>query len=326
MLKLIRNKIGEKACLHKELSRLDSKFKEHFLAHSKRHRYLTIGDGHWRFNHDYFKRSLIGDRYLTSQAISRELAQIKSQPAKLEAEKRKIIDRFKLSQKAVDLTGFLAEVGHLRLACRVRAIIPSIWAWINVNSKLLKRSKLTSDAIDLEWLSPEEFQSFRHTNNEQLLKTAHKRRATRRFLILLESDQLHFYYGKQAKDIFLKLKPKSVVKNKQTQLQGVIAKSGFVKGRACVYKWGDDIDKKLKQMDKHDILITGQTRPTMMALISKARAIVTDEGGITSHAAIVARELNIPCLLNTVDGTDFFKDGDLVEVDANAGLVRRVKK
>ena len=60
--------------------------------------------------------------------------------------------------------------------------------------------------------------------------------------------------------------------------------------------------------------------------MKKAAAIVTDEGGITSHAAIVAREVGIPCVIGAKIATKALKDGDLVEVDADKGIVRIIKK
>ena len=59
--------------------------------------------------------------------------------------------------------------------------------------------------------------------------------------------------------------------------------------------------------------------------LAKAITIVTDEGGLTSHAAIVSRELGIPCILGTKVATKVLKDGDLVEVDAEKGVVRKIK-
>jgi pyruvate,water dikinase len=53
----------------------------------------------------------------------------------------------------------------------------------------------------------------------------------------------------------------------------------------------------------------------------KASAIITDQGGILSHAAIVARELKIPCIVGTVDATKKLKNGQIVTVDANKGVV-----
>jgi len=68
------------------------------------------------------------------------------------------------------------------------------------------------------------------------------------------------------------------------------------------------------------------TRPEFVPLMKKAAAIITDEGGITSHAAIISREMNIPCIIGTKIATKIFKDGDLVEVDADKGIVKILKK
>jgi pyruvate,water dikinase len=59
--------------------------------------------------------------------------------------------------------------------------------------------------------------------------------------------------------------------------------------------------------------------------MKKAAAIETDVGGITSHAAIVSRELQIPCVIGTGNATKIIKDGDRVEVDANNGFVKLLK-
>lgn len=68
------------------------------------------------------------------------------------------------------------------------------------------------------------------------------------------------------------------------------------------------------------------TRPDYASIFGKASAIITDEGGITSHVAIVSRELGIPCIIGTKFATKALKDNDLVEVDANKGIVRRLLK
>jgi pyruvate,water dikinase len=69
-------------------------------------------------------------------------------------------------------------------------------------------------------------------------------------------------------------------------------------------------------------LVTGMTRPEFVPLMKKASAIVTDEWWITCHAAIVSRELWIPCVIWTKIATQVLKDWDLVEVDADNWIVR----
>ena len=76
------------------------------------------------------------------------------------------------------------------------------------------------------------------------------------------------------------------------------------------------------EFNQGDILFVTTSNPTLMPLIRKSGAIVSDEGGIMCHAAIVSRELKIPCIIGTKFGTHNFKDGDIVEVDADKGMVK----
>ena len=74
-----------------------------------------------------------------------------------------------------------------------------------------------------------------------------------------------------------------------------------------------------------DILVAGMTRPDYLSLMKQASAFVTDGGGILCHAAIVAREMKKPCVIVTQIATKVLRDGDMVEVDAEKGLVRIIK-
>jgi phosphohistidine swiveling domain-containing protein len=74
------------------------------------------------------------------------------------------------------------------------------------------------------------------------------------------------------------------------------------------------------------ILVAAMTIPDYLPAMKRACALVTDEGGITCHAAIIARELKKPCIISTKIATRVLKDGDLVEVDANKGIVKVLEK
>lgn len=75
-----------------------------------------------------------------------------------------------------------------------------------------------------------------------------------------------------------------------------------------------------------DILVCDMTSPDFLPLMQKAAAIITDRGGILSHAAIVCRELGTPCVVGTGDATTVLRNGDTVEVDAENGVVRKVER
>ncbi len=79
------------------------------------------------------------------------------------------------------------------------------------------------------------------------------------------------------------------------------------------------------EFQKGEILVTGLTRPEYIPLMKKAVGIITDEGGITCHAAIVSRELGLPCIVGTKIATKVLKDGDLVEINADKGIVKILK-
>ncbi len=78
-------------------------------------------------------------------------------------------------------------------------------------------------------------------------------------------------------------------------------------------------------MTPGEVLVTTMTTPSLMLAVEKAGAIVTDEGGMLCHAAIVSREFDIPCVIGTETATHILKDDNLVNVNANAGLVEIVE-
>ncbi|MBR9706668.1 phosphoenolpyruvate synthase, partial [Candidatus Pacearchaeota archaeon] len=102
------------------------------------------------------------------------------------------------------------------------------------------------------------------------------------------------------------------------EINGSCACKGKVKGkvRLILYK------RDLVNFKKNEILVTEMTSPEFVPAMKKACAIITDEGGITCHAAIVSRELNIPCIIGTRVGTKVLHDGQMIEVDADLGIVR----
>ena len=100
-----------------------------------------------------------------------------------------------------------------------------------------------------------------------------------------------------------------------------MASRGFARGHAKILKSAANLDK----VKRGDILVAPMTIPDMVPAMEKAAAFVTDEGGILCHAAIVSREMKKPCIIGTKIATKALKDGDLVEVDADNGVVRIIK-
>ncbi len=104
------------------------------------------------------------------------------------------------------------------------------------------------------------------------------------------------------------------------ELKGQCACLGKVQGAVKIILSAADMPK----MRPGDVLVAIATNPDVVPAMRKAGAIVTEQGGVTCHAAIVSRELGIPCLIGIKHATRFFRDGDFVEVDASSGMIRRI--
>jgi pyruvate, water dikinase len=117
--------------------------------------------------------------------------------------------------------------------------------------------------------------------------------------------------------------PKMEDTKAQEQLKVVVrgisaGRRGYGIGKAKVVLNLDDANRDMK---KGDILVTGMTDPDFVPFMKMASAIVTDKGGITSHAAIVSRELNIPCVVGTETATQVMKTGQEYTVDSRNGVI-----
>ena len=294
---------------------------EHFL----KHKYLTIGDGLWAYDKDYFFKNLEIDKKLSLPEIDAAIAQISAAEQDVISDKKQLIDEFQLSRSLVDTLTFLSDLGHIRFIYRTKGMIPMIKTMVDLESIPIAKLGLLEDPLAFSWLLPTEFEQLTSGELPPDIKTAliERKGPQGEFLILVQDGKESIHYNDEARAIFDELQPK-IVRAETDVLTGNAAVRGKVRGRVCVYKWDDDLAQKLKVIAQYPILVAGQTRPSMMPLIKKAAAIITDEGGTTSHAAIVARELGIPSIINTVHATDIFKDGDFVEVDADNGLIRKL--
>lgn len=101
-------------------------------------------------------------------------------------------------------------------------------------------------------------------------------------------------------------------------VEGLGASPGQQSGEVCLVNQIDETDR----VSSGDILVTEVTTPDMVPAMQRAEAVITDEGGMTSHAAIVSRELGVPAIVGTTRATDTLENGDIVTVDADKGVVR----
>ncbi len=175
--------------------------------------------------------------------------------------------------------------------------------------KLLKEIalRLNLKLEDIAWFTPKEIAQALKTNNMPDFNS-------RKSNFVLEVID-----GKPTVTVKKKLEKKQKEKIIKS-FKGTIACLGKAKGKVKIIKTNDDIAK----FKKGEVLVASMTRPDMIMAIRKTKAIVTDEGGVTCHAAIVSREFKIPCIIGTKIATKVLKNGNLIEVNANAGVVRKL--
>jgi pyruvate,water dikinase len=101
-------------------------------------------------------------------------------------------------------------------------------------------------------------------------------------------------------------------------LEGIAASTGIATGKV---KLADG-----PSFNEGDVLVTRLTNPTMIMMMSKASAIITDVGGLTSHPAIVSREMGTPCVVSTKVATTTLKDGMMVRVDGTNGKIYLIEE
>jgi len=104
-------------------------------------------------------------------------------------------------------------------------------------------------------------------------------------------------------------------------LEGLAASPGIASGKIKIVEEMSDLSK----IKKGDILVTKMTNPDMVVTMQRSSAIITEEGGLTAHAAIVSREMGIPCIVGTQEATTLLKDGETITIDGYNGKIYRGK-
>jgi pyruvate,water dikinase len=144
----------------------------------------------------------------------------------------------------------------------------------------------------------------------------------RLFAVFWERGEGKILFGGEAQKLINEhqelIEPFNSAKNRPGKLRGQVAyKGGLVRSVARILKTSRDV----KRVNKGEIIVVSMTTPEFIMAMEKAAAFVTDEGGITCHAAIIAREMQKPCIIGTKEATMVIEDGSTIEVDTEKGLV-----
>ncbi|MFH1440376.1 MAG: PEP-utilizing enzyme [Candidatus Woesearchaeota archaeon] len=268
----------------------------------------------WPVDHFYEKLLNIAFSSRTPQEI---LGEIKEKYERLKELKQVYIKEYdidKKHQKIIKVAqGFMYSKPY-----RKERFTHSFYYIYKIYREICRRFGYTLD--ESRWMLYEE--------RKQLLLKGEKadkkilKRRNKGCVMISKDGRTTIIYDKEADDIIDQIEIPEVAED-INEIKGMIACQGRVNGKVRLIFSSED----MKKMKKGDILVAPATNPDVVPAMKKASAIVTDAGGVTSHAAIISRELGVPCIIGTKTATKILKDGDLVEVDAEKeGIVRIIER
>ncbi|MFC1687149.1 PEP-utilizing enzyme [Patescibacteria group bacterium] len=272
-------------------------------AHSKKYFYISNNYARGKY--------LIGKDFLS--LIKKEINK-KDQKAGLKSKapisKTELIKKYQLSHWHKTLLSVMEEFFYIQDTRKKHVLISNYY-----QQRFLDEAQRRT-MIPMSLLAYTVFPEYKSVLQSSININELKKR--KEFCLCVQTKKAYtIYTDSQARNVlkFLQDDQESI-----KDITGIVASSGKVNGRVrIIMKIHDMIN-----MEEGDVLVSSMTRPEMLPAMKKASAIVTDEGGLTCHAAIVAREMRIPCIIGTKIATHALKDGDMVEVDAQVGTVKKL--
>ena len=262
----------------------------------------------------FFSNIIDITKTLSAGQIEQKIHFLENYEEEVKSKKKRILSHLQLNKADAATLETLSRMAWMHDTRKKCNLMGSYW----INQFLLKVSQEKKISHELlQFTFPREFIAYLKTGKLDQLLLRERMKGCVAINTSVGDDVL--VYGKEFQD--LKKKILDADEGKEiTDLRGTTASYGKVQGKVKV------ITNPAKQtLQQGEILVAPMTRPEYVPLMKKAAAIVTDEGGITSHAAIISRELGVPCIVGTRIATKVLKDGMMVEVNANHALVKIIK-
>lgn len=298
-------KIIIKANKSKEKSALKKLLKNHWQKYT----WMTYGWTGPALDYDYFSGNL--KLALKNWKILKDLKTRKTERNILLKKQKNILRRLDKNERKLALLLRTLLEGKAK---RIDAHSLTFFIADKINSEIARRTFLSLNQLRV--VPPFEIKKVFNKN------IADRLNKEREFVVYWfeKNKGVKKFVGGEGRNKFKYVLNKVPKVKKTDELKGELAYPGHIKGKVKVVLNQDDF----KKFKKGEILVTRVTDPSYVPIMKIAKAIITDIGGITCHAAIVARELKKPCIIGTKIATQVFKNGDLVEVDVNKGVVRRL--
>jgi phosphoenolpyruvate synthase/pyruvate phosphate dikinase len=246
--------------------------------------------------------------------IKKKIDDIKESQLKMASQQKDLLDELKTTpeEKLIfDTARTFMEMKNYRMLVRHQVH----YNCDRIFTELSKRKSLSIDHFRA--MNVEEIEEFVKIGK----KPENLNLRLKRFGVIYKDSKIFYLYGEDIDKYIKEHIEEEKIKDIE-RFHGQAACLGRVVGNAKIVNKVEDMAK----VNKGDILVSIQTMPDLVPAMEKAAGFVTDTGGITCHAAIVAREMNKPCITGTKIATKIIKDGDLIEINAQHGTVRILKR
>lgn len=288
----------------------------------KRHaqRYFWILNSYYEtrvLDENYFKQ-VITEKWTEMQKIRQTMRHMRAYPQETIAKKKVLIKKYKLGKEVQRYAAIVNEFMCFQDERKKYNWIAN--HYVDLFCREFARRKEIRDFYDVKYLTPEEIMR-NYTYLGDLVPLAHARRILSVAVYYDTTPACHeSFSGEQAQLIEKELFLKDI--GNLNEVTGLVVSKpvSTISGTVKILSTPAELDK----LRQGEILITTMTSPDYILAMKRAKAIITDVGGITSHAAIVSRELGIPCIVAARVATKVFKDGDMVEMDLERGIVKKI--
>jgi len=247
--------------------------------------------------------------------ITRLLSELKTVNRKTNTKRRELIDLLKIDAKYRRVFDLAADIVWLK-AYRKDGMFCASFAADILYLEVGRRFNLSLNQV--RYLTHQETSKLLLKNKLPPLAEINQR--IKACVIHMKNGKVNILTGPSARKFLARQNFEKIKVTNIKELKGTPACPGKVSGTVKIINLPEEMGK----MNVGDIMVSHTTFPALVPAMKKATAIVTDDGGLTCHAAIVARELKKPCVVGVKMATLVFKDGDKIEVDADNGVVTKI--
>jgi len=291
-------------------SQLSDEVKTKLREHTEKYKWIPYDYGVTTWEYGDFKDRLLD--MAPEGDLDEKIENLESYSKNMKADQKRLYDKHDVDSSEQQYFEGIRKLIHLN-DTKKEVFTRSHVLVRNLQDEIADRLDITWDLLG--FFKMEELKEALLTGGapQQVLQARHDHSV----LTIRQNKKPNFAINEEADSLI-----DETITQKEGEKQGVIdgqsASDGTHIGVVQVLHSAKEVDK----ISKGDILVTAMTSPDYVTGMKKAGAIITDEGGVTSHAAIVSRELEIPCVIGTQNATKILDNGDKVEVDADEGVVK----